>query len=85
MIEEYHFWTTKKTMFVVKLSAAVFVSLIAMVGISAWMLYHEKANESQVDTKQQSQPAAAAFDNNPDSTNTAASSLSPLPPQPNSN
>jgi len=84
MVEEYNFWRTRKTKFVVRLSGAVFAVLIAIVGVWAWMLYHQKSKESQMDSNRPSDPAAAALESKPDSTNTTASSLAPLPPESNS-
>jgi hypothetical protein len=83
--EEYTFWSAKKVKFVFRLSLVIFAACIAAVGIWLWILYHEEAKESRLGVKQRPDPAAAPFNNNPDSTNTAASSLSPLPPEPNSN
>lgn len=84
MIEEEHkFWSTEKEKFMIKLLGAIFIACIAAVGVWLWILYHEEAKESRLDVKQKSDPAAAAFNNSPDSTNAEASSLSPLPAEPN--
>lgn len=85
MVEEYEFWSTKKKKFVVKLAATALVICLVIAGAYAWLLYHQKTHEPQGNANPPIDPAAAVLSSKPDSTNTEASSLSPLPAESNSN
>jgi hypothetical protein len=83
MVEEYNFWRTKKSKFVMKLLGIIFILGIAIVGVIVWLIYNENKKESQVLINQPEN--APVIDSKPESTNASASSLAPLPAQPSPN
>jgi hypothetical protein len=86
MLEEYQFWSDKKTRFWLGVSIMMLiVSVLLFVGYG-WILYQEKVQVSDQNSNPPSPPAATSNNaGDTSSTNALAPSLTPLPPATNPN
>jgi uncharacterized membrane protein len=79
MLEEYEFWSAKKTTFWSRVLIMILIISLLLFAWYAWTLYQEKVQHSDQNSNQQSQPTATPYNvGDPNSTNGPASSLSPL-------
>jgi hypothetical protein len=86
MLEEYQFWSAKKTRFWFSVSVMVLITSVLLFAGYGWILYQEKVQVSDPNSNQPSHPAATPYNAGAAaSTNALAPSLSPLPPATNSN
>ncbi len=79
MLEEYEFWSAKKTMFWSRVLMMILITSLLLFAWYAWILYQEKVQHSDQNSNQQSQPTSTPYNvGDPHSTNGLAPSLSPL-------
>jgi hypothetical protein len=82
MFEEFHFWRPEKVKFVTRILFTILVIAFLVFVAYGWILYQQKVKDSTMNANHQPQvtpPSTSTDANSADSTNSANSSLSPMP------